>query len=164
MREVKRAGNLPKPLGPFLESGHTFVKAMNAVGQEDVPTKQPVMYECDTLQEVMEKTADESGQVQIVQDADNERVFAVGLGFGKRLTKESMDFPEEPPEEEWRTILFYAEVTFNEWIKFRESWNEGKADWMKTETAKRAASVLKRTEHRKKRAKFKKTYGRDGVQ
>ncbi len=158
MKEILRSGNLPPPLIPLLEQGEAVVKTMAKMSKEDIPVKGPRIYECSSVEEVMAKTAEESGQPQVIRDIDNERVYIVGLGFGRRFTSESIETPDQEPIEEWRTIIFFSEMSDAQWMEWRRNWNKEKEAWMEDEIAKRDALAETRKRLKDKEPKFKKTY------
>jgi hypothetical protein len=161
MKEIKRAGNMPKSLGYLLKDGDKLIEAMNKMSGEDVPKKPPIIYECSSKEEVMEQTKKESGQPQVVFDRDHQRVFIVGMAFGRRQTAETILDPTGSVPEEWRSLIFYCEITETEWVEWRENWSKERDKYRKETEIKDMILNRKRKDQRDKRLRFRRKYGSD---
>ena len=145
MKRRERTGDLPPFLRSALDQWKAHKRAMNSFIQkgggvkEDIPDLPPIVWECSDLDELTQKVMEDQGAPQVVFDEKTQKPFVVAFCFGRRQTAESIMNPEVATEFEWRTIVYYVEITMEEWKTWRATWSKDKQDWMEAEQQKRNA-------------------------
>lgn len=160
LTQHKTYDSIPKKLQVFLKHWMSVNKLLKDTAEEDIPNKPPLVYQYSTYDECFEATEKDSGQVQIVDDPETGKVYAAGLCFGRRMTREAVENPtEDIQEEEWRTVLHFASMTTYEYKEWRKNWNKDKKAWVEKEVKKKEQRAKLAESRKKFRQAFKKVYG-----
>ena len=142
MKRRERTGDLPPFLRSALDQWGAHKRAMNSFIQkgggvkEDVPDLPPIVWECSNLDELTKKVIEDQGAPQVVFDEKTQKPFVVAFCFGRRQKAESIMSPVAT-EFEWRTMVYYVEITMEEWKTWRATWSKDKQVWMEAEKERR---------------------------